>query len=62
MAEIEKEHDFNLYISRYVATAKPEEEIDLMAVHDQLIAINKRSEEARARHNKFLKELGLKEI
>jgi type I restriction enzyme M protein len=59
---IEKEHDFNLNISRYVATAKPEEEVDLSEVHAQLVAINKRSEEARAKHNGFLKELGLKAI
>jgi type I restriction enzyme M protein len=59
---IEKEHDFNLNISRYVATAKPEDEVDLESVHGQLMEINKRCEEARATHNAFLKELGLKEI
>jgi type I restriction enzyme M protein len=59
---IEKEHDFNLNISRYVATAKPEEDVDLSEVHAQLVAINRRAEEARTKHNQFLKELGLKEI
>lgn len=59
---IEKEHDFNLNISSYVATTKTEEEVDLSKVHEQLVAIQKRSEEARARHNGFLRELGLKEI
>jgi type I restriction enzyme M protein len=59
---IEKEHDFNLNISRYVATAKAEAEVDLSEVHQQIVAINKRSEEARAKHNAFLRELGLKEI
>lgn len=59
---IEREHDFNLNISRYVATAKPRAEVDLSEVHKQIVAINRRSEEARAKHNAFLKELGLKEI
>lgn len=62
IAEIENEHDFNLNISRYVETGKPEEEIDLVAVHDKLKALHMQSEKARARHNKFLKELGLSEI
>ena len=57
--EIEQKHDFNLNISRYVVTTKPEEEIDLSVVHAEITAINKRSEEARSRHNTFLKELGL---
>ena len=56
---IEKEHDFNLNISRYVSTAKQEEDIDLNEVHKQLTAINKRVEEARDKHNGFLEELGL---
>lgn len=59
---IEKEHDFSLNISRYVATAKQEEEIDLSVVQKQLVDINKRSEAARAKHNEFLKELGLSPI
>ena len=59
---IEKEHDFNLNISRYVSTAQADDEIDLSKVQEQLVAISKRSEEARTKHNVFLKELGLKEI
>ncbi|GAB4093062.1 type I restriction-modification system subunit M [Flaviaesturariibacter terrae] len=58
MAEIEQ-NGFNLNISRYVSTATTEEEIDLQAVHQQLMEINKKAEEARAKHNEFLKELGL---
>ncbi|PIK14395.1 type I restriction-modification system subunit M [Halobacteriovorax sp. JY17] len=60
--EIEKKHDFNLNISRYITTQEPEEEIDLELVHSELVEINKRSEEAREKHNTFLKELGLKTI
>ena len=37
MEEIEK-NDFNLNISRYVSTAQAEEEIDLAAVHADLVA------------------------
>lgn len=59
---IEKEHDFNLNISRYVSTAQAEAEIDLSAVHSQIMTIDKRILEARKIHNSFLKELGLKEI
>lgn len=62
LSVIEKEHDFNLNISRYVSTAQAEEQIDLGAVHSQLVAIDKRIADARKVHNKFLKELGLKEI
>ncbi|RYE38199.1 MAG: SAM-dependent DNA methyltransferase, partial [Sphingobacteriales bacterium] len=61
MAEIEQ-NGYNLNISRYVSTATTEEEIDLAAVHAQLVEINKKAEEARMRHNEFLRELGLKEI
>ncbi|MEI8025288.1 MAG: type I restriction-modification system subunit M [Pseudomonadota bacterium] len=59
---IEKKHDFNLNISRYVVTAKPDEDVELSEVHKQIVAINQRAEEARAKHNVFLKELGLREI
>ncbi|RYY41653.1 MAG: type I restriction-modification system subunit M [Chitinophagaceae bacterium] len=58
MAEIEQ-NGYNLNISRYVSTAATEEEIDLLAVHAQLVEINKKAEEARERHNEFLGELGL---
>ena len=52
-------NDFNLNISRYVSTAKPEVEIDLTATHIELKEIEKQIEGSAARHNKFLKELGL---
>jgi len=52
-------NDYNLNISRYVSTAVADEEIDLTKVHDELVEINKKADEARKRHNQFLKELGL---
>lgn len=58
MEEIEK-NDFNLNISRYVSTAVAEEEIDLAATHQQLVDIEQEIAQAKARHNEFLKELGL---
>ncbi len=58
MDEIEK-NDFNLNISRYVSTSVAEEEIDLRAVHDQLVEIEKDIKQAKDKHNAFLKELGL---
>lgn len=61
MEEIER-NQYNLNISRYVSTAKTEEIIDLKAVHDELIAIEKKAAEAAERHNQFLRELGLPPI
>lgn len=61
MAEIEK-NDFNLNISRYVSITQDEETIDLKAVHDKLVEIERKAKEARDKHNKFLKELGLPPI
>ena len=58
LEEIER-NDFNLNISRYVSTAQKEEEIDLAAVHAQLLAIDQKIKEATERHNAFLAELGL---
>ena len=58
MDEIES-NDFNLNISRYVSTAKPEVAIDLSATHTELVDIEKQIQEATAKHNVFLKELGL---
>ena len=58
MAEVEK-NDFNLNISRYVSTAQPEEEVDLNAVHAELVAIEERIADAKKRHNEYLAELGL---
>ena len=58
MGEIEA-NDFNLNISRYVSTAEPEVEIDLAAAHKELGEIEKQILESTAKHNAFLKELGL---
>jgi type I restriction enzyme M protein len=58
MKEIEA-NEFNLNISRYVSTAEAEEEIDLAATHRELVEIEKAIRDATAKHNKFLKELGL---
>ena len=58
MDEIE-DNDFNLNISRYVSTAKPEAQIDLSATHTELVDIEKQIRKTTAKHNKFLEELGL---
>lgn len=61
LAEI-AENDYNLNITRYVSTAMPEEEIDLGEVHQKLTAIHQEVEDAKARHNAFLRELGLADL
>ena len=58
MEEIEK-NDFNLNISRYVSTQKPEPKIDLKQVNADLIAADEAATEALKTHNAFLRELGL---
>ena len=58
MQEI-KDNGYNLNISRYVNLSKEEEKIDLVEVHRQLVATEKKIESARQKHNEFLKELGL---
>ena len=58
MEEIEK-NDFNLNISRYVSTAKPEEQINIQEVNDKLVELEKAIVDSTNKHNKFLKELGL---
>ena len=58
MEEIEA-NDYNLNISRYVSTAKPEVPIDLAATHTDLVEIEKQIQESTAKHNAFLEELGL---
>ena len=57
-----KENDFNLNITRYVSTAKPEPEVDLVQVHTEITELTAKIAAARARHNAFLKELGLPEL
>ena len=61
MAEIEK-NDFNLNISGYISTAQAEEEVDLAATQAEIESLTEKIEEARQRHNQFLRELGLMEI
>lgn len=58
MQEIEK-NDFNLNITRYVSTAKPESPVDLPEVHKSLTDIEQDIVKATRKHNEFLKELGL---
>ncbi|WP_295394468.1 type I restriction-modification system subunit M [uncultured Thiodictyon sp.] len=58
MERIEKEA-YNLNISRYISTARADEEIDLHAVNAELITLAQHIETARARHNAFLQELEL---
>lgn len=58
MDEVEK-NDFNLNISRYVSTAKPEPIIDLVEVNKKLVDLDKQISDKTKEHNAFLKELGL---
>lgn len=55
----DEKNGYNLNISRYVSTAEAEAEIDLDEVHRSLVDIDKRVKDATAKHNEFLKELGL---
>ena len=52
-------NDYNLNISRYVSTAQEEVEIDLKAAHAELVSAERDIVVATAKHNVFLKELGL---
>ena len=58
MARIAEE-GYNLNISRYVSTAEAEQEVDLAAIHAELVRIEDEICKATKRHNEFLKELGL---
>lgn len=58
MDEIES-NGYNLNISRYISTATAEEEIDLTAVHADLVNLEERIVTATNKHNEFLQELGL---
>jgi type I restriction enzyme M protein len=53
------EEGYNLNISRYISTATADEEIDLATTHGELVKIEKAVQTAAAKHNEFLKELGL---
>lgn len=59
MDEIAEKNAFNLNITRYVSLAEEEEEIDLLQVNKDLLAIEKRIRAATEKHNSFLIELGL---
>ena len=58
MEEIEK-NEYNLNISRYISTAKPEEKIHLDQVNTKLVDVEKEIIMAENKHNAYLKELGL---
>ena len=58
MEEIEK-NNFNLNISRYISTSVVEKEVDLKAVHAEMVSLDQKIKAATERHNEFLKELGL---
>jgi len=53
------EEGFSLNISRYISTAVGEEEIKLAETQRELVEIEMQIRAATARHNTFLKELGL---
>lgn len=57
-----RDNDFNLNITRYVNLSVEEEPVDLQDVCRQLKEVDAKIEDARARHNAFLRELGLPEI
>ncbi|MDR0295825.1 MAG: type I restriction-modification system subunit M [Prevotellaceae bacterium] len=61
MEEIEK-NNYNLNISRYVSTAVEEEVVDLAEVKKNLDETEAAIRNAKAKHNQFLKELGLPEL
>ena len=50
---------YNLNISRYISTARAEEEIDLIANHARLTMLGAAIKTATHRHNSYLKELDL---
>ena len=53
------EEGYTLSIPRYISTAISEEEIDLEESHARLVEIEGAIQTATAKHNAFLKELGL---
>ncbi|WP_061286286.1 type I restriction-modification system subunit M [Leptospira interrogans] len=61
LEEIDK-NEFNLNISRYISTAVAEKDIDLQEVSQELVQLEDKIQEAKKRHNQFLKELGLAEL
>ena len=61
MSEI-KANNYNLSISRYVSTAKPEVQVDLSATHKKLVENENQIHASAVKHNTFLKELGLPSV
>ena len=57
-----KENEYNLNIPRYVDTFEEEEKIDLDAVQAELEKIDEEDKKVTEELNKYLKELGLKEL
>ena len=57
-----KENEYNLNIKRYVDTFEEEEEIDLDAVQMELEKIDEEDKKVTEELNKYLRELGLKEL
>jgi type I restriction enzyme M protein len=55
-----KENDYNLNIPRYVDTFEEEEEIDLEAVANRIIEIEKESKELDKKIKNYCNELGIK--
>ncbi|MBN9360898.1 MULTISPECIES: type I restriction-modification system subunit M [unclassified Devosia] len=53
------EEGYNLNISRYISTSVGGDEIDLAATHEELVRLDEQVRLATAKHNAFLKELGL---
>lgn len=55
-------NDYNLNITRYISTAVAEDEIDLEAIHRMIVDTDAAVSAAKAKHNAYLRELGLKEL
>jgi type I restriction enzyme M protein len=56
------EEGYNLNISRYISTALAEPEIDLAETHKRIVAADRAVQQATAKHNQFLKKLGLPQL
>lgn len=53
------DNEYNLNITRYVSTAEPEPVIDLKKTHKAIVAADEQIRKMTAKHNEYLKELGL---
>lgn len=53
------DNGYNLNIPRYVDTFEPEDEIDVAEVQKEILALEAKLAETRARMDGYLKELGL---